>query len=233
MGRVGDVGQAQAPVEEEVSTPSSVPEVLVPALPFSVIEPLWDQFVALLPQHVDTHPLGCHNPRISDRVVFDKLVQVAVLGAAYERIADARCSATTIRRRRDEWIAAGVFESLEQAALEAYDRFVGLDLHSVAVDGCIVKAPCGGEAAGKSPVDRGKQGTKRSLMVDGAGVPIGCVVTAPTGATRPPCARPWRGWAGSTTAWASGCPSRSPCTWTPDTTTHPLAPCSPSSAAAP
>lgn len=149
----------------------------MPALPFSVIEPLWDQFVVLLPQHVDTHPLGCHNPRISDRVVFDKLIQVLVLGAAYERIADARCSATTIRRRRDEWIAAGVFESLEQIALEAYDRIVGLDLHEVAIDGCIVKAPCGGDAAGKSPVDRGKQGTKRSLMVEGGGVPIGCMVT--------------------------------------------------------
>ncbi len=40
------------------------------------------------------------------------------------------------------------------------------------------QAPCGGEAAGRSPVDRGKQGTKRSLLVDGAGLPLG-VVAAP------------------------------------------------------
>ena len=65
-------------------------------------------------------------------------------------------SATTIRRRRDEWITAGIFKQLEQICLEAYDRIVGLDLDDVAVDGCIVKAPCGGEADGKSPVDRGK-----------------------------------------------------------------------------
>ena len=45
------------------------------------------------------------------------------------------------------------------------------------VDGCITKAPCGGEAAGKSPVDRGKQGTKRSLLVEATGIPLGCVVT--------------------------------------------------------
>jgi hypothetical protein len=43
----------------------------------------------------------------------------------------------------------------------------------VAVDGCITKAPCGGEKAGKSPVDRGKRGTKRSTAVDGRGIPIG------------------------------------------------------------
>ena len=149
--------------------------MLVPALPSSVIEPLWSQFAALLPGRVDAHPLGCHNPRIADRVVFDKLIQVVVLGAAYERIADSRCSATTIRRRRDEWIQAGIFAALEQICLEAYDRIVGLDLDDVSVDGCIVKAPCGGEAAGRSPVDRGKQGTKRSLLVDGTGIPLGCV----------------------------------------------------------
>jgi hypothetical protein len=38
--------------------------------------------------------------------------------------------------------------------LKAYDRVIGLELNDVAVDGCITKAPCGGERAGKSPVDR-------------------------------------------------------------------------------
>lgn len=147
----------------------------MPALPSSIIEPLWDQFAALIPEREVFHPLGCHRPRIPDRVVFDKLIQVLVLGASYAKIADSSCSATTIRDRRDEWIDAGVFTGLEQAALEAYDRVIGLDLESVAVDGCIVKAPCGGEAAGRSPVDRGKQGTKRSLLVEGSGLPIGCV----------------------------------------------------------
>jgi transposase len=149
--------------------------VLVPALPSFIIDPLWDQFEVLLPEPIDEHPLGCHRPRIPDRVVFDKLIQVLVLGAAYERIADSGCSATTIRRRRDEWIAAGVFDELEQICLDAYDKIVGLELGDVTVDGCIVKAPCGGEAAGKSPVDRGKQGTKRSLLADAGGIPIGCV----------------------------------------------------------
>ncbi len=74
----------------------------MPAIPSSIIEPVWDQFSALLPSHPDAHPLGCHRPRIPDRVVFDKLVQVLVFGCASWRIADAACSATTLRRRRDE-----------------------------------------------------------------------------------------------------------------------------------
>ena len=154
-----------------------------------VIEPIWDQFRALLPERVVTHPLGCHRPRIADRIVFDKLVLVLVSALGYERVADTTCSATTLRDRRDEWISAGLFQQLEQLCLEAYDRIVGLDLADVCVDGCIVKAPCGGQAAGKSPVDRGKQGTKRSVLVDGSGLPLGCVA-APANCHDSPLLRP-------------------------------------------
>ena len=73
---------------------------VVPALPPYIIEPIWEQFRALLPQREVDHPLGCHRPRISERVVFEKLVQVLVFGCAYRRIADEGCSATTLRERR-------------------------------------------------------------------------------------------------------------------------------------
>ena len=46
------------------------------------------------------------------------------------------------------------------------------------VDGQIANAPCGGEVAGKSPIDRGKLGIKCSRMTDRRGIPLGCVVTA-------------------------------------------------------
>jgi transposase len=150
----------------------------VPALPPHHIEPIWQQFSALIPERQTTHPLGCHRPRIPDRVIFEKLVQGLVFGCAYERIADESCSATTLRDRRDEWIELGAMDALREMALEAYDRIVGLELPDVAVDCCITKAPCGGEKAGRSPVDRGKRGTKRSTAVDARGIPLG-TVTAP------------------------------------------------------
>jgi transposase len=116
----------------------------VPALPSWLTDPLWDQFAALLPRretYDPTHPLGCHRRRISDRIVFDKLLQVLRFGCSYQGIADTTCSATTIRDRRDEWIKAGLFAQLKRIALEAYDRIVGLVLEDIAVDGCITKAP--------------------------------------------------------------------------------------------
>ncbi len=150
----------------------------MPAIPPYIIEPIWEQFEALLPEHRIDHPLGCHRRRIPDRVVFEKLVQILVFGCAYERIADASCSESTIRRRRDEWIELGLVERLREIALAAYDRLIGLEPSEVAVDCCITKSPCGGEKAGRSPVDRGKGGLKRSVVVDGRGIPLG-TITAP------------------------------------------------------
>ena len=147
----------------------------MPALPVSLIEPIWAQFAALLPDHPEvspTHPLGCHRRRVPDRVVFDHVVAALVHGSGYERIASPDCSDRTIRRRMHEWAGAGLTQALHALVLTQYDRMIGLELDDVAVDGCITKAPSGGEAAGRSPVDRGKQGMKRSTVTDATGVPL-------------------------------------------------------------
>jgi transposase len=97
----------------------------VPALPPYLIEPIFEQFEALVPERKTDHPLGCHRPRVPDRVVFEKLVQILVFGCAYEKIADGSCSESTLRRRRDEWIELGLVERLRLVVLDAYDRFIG------------------------------------------------------------------------------------------------------------
>ena len=148
----------------------------MPAIPPYIIEPIWEQFRALLPERAVLHPLGCHRSRIPDRVVFDKLVQILVFGCAYRRIADESCSATTLRDRRDEWIESGVMDDLREMVLEVYDRFIVLEMAEMAIDCCITKAPCGGEKAGRNPVDRGKQGIKRSMAVDERGIPLGTTI---------------------------------------------------------
>ena len=147
----------------------------MPALPVSLFDPLWAQFAALLPPHPEvdpTHPLGCHRRRIPDRVVFEHVVAALVHGSGYERIATPGCSDRTMRRRVQAWAAAGLLTQLHALVLAQYDRLIGLDLRHVCVDGCITKAPRGGDKAGRSPVDRGKQGRKRSILTDAAGIPV-------------------------------------------------------------
>lgn len=152
----------------------------MPAVPVSLMEPIWAEFAVLLPDRpavAPTHPLGCHRRRVPDRVVFDHVVDAMVHGSGYERIASPGCSDRTIRRRMHDWATAGLTQQLHALVLAQYDRMIGLELDDVAVDGCITKAPSGGERAGRNPVDRGKQGLKRSTLTDATGVPLYLVAT--------------------------------------------------------
>lgn len=63
--------------------------------------------------------------------------------------------------------------TLHHVVLAQYDRMIGQELDEVTIHGCITKAPCGGALAGRSPVDRGTLGLKRSVAVDATGVPLG------------------------------------------------------------
>jgi len=147
----------------------------VPVPPVCLVEPLWVQFSALLPERAliaPSHPLGCQRRRIADRVIFEHVIAALVHGSGYERVASPGCSDGTIRRRLKEWAAAGVSEQVHALALRADDRMIGRELDDLAVDGCVTKAPSGGEVAGRSPVDRGKQGLKRSVATDEAGIPL-------------------------------------------------------------
>lgn len=139
---------------------SMIIEVSVPVVPSCLLEPAWAGFCALTggerPEFHPDHPLGRHRPRVPGRVVSEHVVAALVHGSGYERIATPGCSDRTIRRRLAEWADMGAAEALHAAALRAYDQIIGLELGDVAVDGCLTKAPCGGERAGPSPADRRK-----------------------------------------------------------------------------
>ena len=145
-----------------------------------VFDAVWGAVRALLPVAGRFHPLGCHRPRIGDEVCFRGFMIRLVTGASWvdvEAIMGFEVSDTTLRARRDEWIAAGVFDELCKEALAAFDRIVGLDLEEVALDGSLHKAPCGGEGTGPNPTDRAKIGWKWSVASERHGVPIGWAIS--------------------------------------------------------
>ena len=145
------------------------------ALDPEVFDPVWKAVEALLPAPPDQHPLGCHRRRVPNRLCFRGILIRLVTGCSWttvEVLLDGAVSDTTLRSRRDEWIAAGVFETLATEALAAYDRIIGLMLDEVAIDGSQHKAPCGGEGTGVNPVDKRKLGWKWSIATDRNGIPF-------------------------------------------------------------
>lgn len=150
------------------------------------VDAVWTAVEPLIPVHVPVpHPLGCHRRRIANRICFEGILRRLVTGCSWDvagRISGA--GETTLRRRRTEWLAAGVFEAIRVEATVAYDRIIGLDLSEVAIDGSQHKAPFGGEGTGPNPTDRGKSGWKWSIATDRVGIPIGWVID---GANRNDC----------------------------------------------
>ena len=117
------------------------------ALDPQVVDAVWKTIEPLIPRIPDLHPLGCHRPRISDRLCFWGMLIRLVTGSSWvdiEAILGHQVSDTTLRSRRNEWIEAGVFDELVDHAREAFDRVVGLDLCDVSIDGSMHKAPYGG-----------------------------------------------------------------------------------------
>lgn len=150
------------------------------ALSPRVVEAVWAAIEPLLPPRPpDQHPLGCHRPRIPDRTCFEAILHRLVTGCSWDVAGRLGMGGeTTLRRRRTEWMAAGVFDQLAEEALAAYDRIRGLDLSEVALDASLHKAPMGGEGTGPNPTDRGKSGWKWSVATDRGGIPVGWVVAA-------------------------------------------------------
>lgn len=68
------------------------------------------------------------------------------------------------------------FIALWQAGLSEYDEVEGIQWEWQSVDGAMTKAPFAKGATGPNPTDRAKRGVKRSLLTDGAGIPLGLVV---------------------------------------------------------
>jgi len=112
------------------------------------------------------------------RRIFDGILYVLRTGCQWQAIPRHEYApGSTVHGRFRQWVESGVFEQAWVMLLKHYDELVGIAWKWQAMDGVITKAPVGGEETDPSPVDRGKSGTKRSVLTDRRGAPLSIVVT--------------------------------------------------------
>jgi putative transposase len=111
-------------------------------------------------------------PPADRRLVMAGILYVLRTGCQWNAAPREYGSGKTLHRYFQLWTRAGVFKRMWRAGLAEYDEIKGLQWKWQAADGAMTKAPLGGEATGKNPTDRAKQGTKRSLLVEAKGVPL-------------------------------------------------------------
>ena len=116
-----------------------------------VPDELWEHIAPLLPPR-KPHPLGCHRPRVDDRLAMDAIFFVLRTGCQWNALRYTElCSSSSAHRRFQEWAAAGVFLELWKSGLAAYDALEGIDWEWLAMDGARTKAPLGGEKGRQEP----------------------------------------------------------------------------------
>jgi putative transposase len=113
---------------------------------------------------------------MEDRKAFEAIVYVLRTGIQWNALPRELGASSIVHDRFQEWEQAGLFKALWQAGLCVYDELKGIQWEWQAVDGAMTKAPFGKGATGANPTDRGKSGVKRSLLTDGAGIPLAIVI---------------------------------------------------------
>src|SRR5437870_10950665 len=120
---------------------------------------LWAEIEMHLPEHVNTHPFGGGRPRAPDRVCMDAIFFVLRTGCQWKALdATKFCPGSTAHDRFQEWVADGVFLALWKTGLLEYDCLKGIDWAWLSMDGCMTKAPLGGEKDGQEPHRPGQEG---------------------------------------------------------------------------
>src|SRR3954454_11230087 len=91
-----------------------------------VVDAMWSAIELRLPAVVDEHPLGCHRRRVPDRMCFEAILFRLVAGCSWDVVGRlGKGSETTLRRRRTEWLEAGVFDGLGGAGPGGDDPVTG------------------------------------------------------------------------------------------------------------
>ncbi|WP_198285342.1 IS5-like element IS1502 family transposase [Leptospira interrogans] len=142
-------------------------------------EEIWKRLRPLLPK-IKTNPLKGGRPRLDDRVAMAAIFYRVRTGIQWRYIPPMFGSKSTLHRRFQEWVAAGIFDKIEKEALKLYERTVKIRTKRMAADGSFARAPQRGAFTGPNPTDRGKRGIKRHILVDRRGAPVAFVI-APAG----------------------------------------------------
>jgi transposase len=125
-----------------------------------------------LPPEQPVGPAG-GRPRVAHRDIVKVLWFVLATGCRWEDVPlEMGCSGRTAHRFLGRWEEMGCWDHLHADLLRLLRKAGKLDPDLVIIDSVIVRAFGGGELTGPSPVDRGKKGTKHTLLVDRHGAPL-------------------------------------------------------------
>ncbi|TXN60385.1 IS5 family transposase [Methylobacterium sp. WL18] len=136
-------------------------------------EDLWDEIAPLLPPPRPRPKRG--RRLIENRAALPGIPFVLRSGLQWEMLpVEMGCgSGPSCWRRLRDWQAAGVWSRLHHVLQERLPATGEIDWSRACLNSASVPVNKRGPANGRNPTDRGKPGTKRHLVIDARGTPLG------------------------------------------------------------
>jgi putative transposase len=141
---------------------------------WEVPDDLWERIQELIEEYDPPKPTG--RGREDARKILDGLIFKFRTGCQWNHIPKVYGDDSTIHRTFQRWVQINLFEIIWSLLVAECDELGKVEWQWQAADGGLGKARSGGDEIGPNPTDRAKNGSKKSLLVDGQGGPLSLVV---------------------------------------------------------
>lgn len=141
---------------------------------WEIPDELWERIEAILECHYP--PAGTGRPRADLRLVLDGLIHRMRSGCQWERLPERFGPTSTLHGWFQRFVEDGVLEALWAALAAECEELDAVLWEWQAADGVMGKSRFDGDKRGPNPTDRAKMGTKKHLLVEQDGGPLGIVV---------------------------------------------------------
>lgn len=153
--------------------PDTTPEHPLPTI-WELPDELWERIEPILAHRYPVAPTG--RPRTDLRLVLDAIVYRMRSGVQWNRLPRSFGPDSTVHGWFQRFVADGVLEEVWAALVAECDGLGAVLWEWQAADGVMGKSRFDGDKRGPNPTDRAKQGTKKSVIVEQRGGPLGVAI---------------------------------------------------------
>jgi putative transposase len=144
---------------------------------WEVSDELWAIILPILLADAPPPPAEKGGRKRADwRRAFNGIIFRMRTGCQWNRLPEEFGDDSSVHRWFQRWNRNGVMEKIWAVLVSGCEELGAVEWEWQSADGAMGKARFGGDAVGPNPTDRGKMGTKRSVIVDEGGGPLGAVI---------------------------------------------------------
>lgn len=156
----------------------AVEPMRVPALPtiWRLPDDLWQRIEPVLQRHYPSAVRG--RPQADLRLVLDGVIYRMRSGVQWHQLPRCFGAKSTVHGWFQQFVKDGVLEEIWALLVTECEALGAVSWVWQAADGVMGKSRFEGDERGPNPTDRGKQGTKKHVLVDEHGGPLAAVIAA-------------------------------------------------------